>query len=220
MTDFDFILFDLDGTLTDSAPGITRSVQYALRGMGLPADDPDQFRSFIGPPLEESFRRYLHSDGATARQAVEKYREYYTRQGIFENSVHPGIPELLDALRGKGKLMAVATSKPTVFTECILDHFHLRKYFSVEVGSRMDGSRVEKKEIIAEVLSQARGMTWKLPVMVGDRMHDIIGAHLNRIPAVAVTWGYGSREELDLSQPEWTVNSVPELLALLTGGIV
>ncbi len=218
MIGFDLILFDLDGTLNDSAPGITRSVQYALREMGFRADDPEQFRLFIGPPLEESFRRYLKSDAATARQAVELYREYYTRQGIFENSVYPGIPELLESLRGEGKIPAVATSKPTPYTERILDHYHLREYFEIVVGSRLDGSRVEKREIIAEALARAKDMAWKRSVMVGDRMHDIIGAHLNHIPAIAVNWGYGSEEELRLSEPEYTVTSVRDLHTLLSGG--
>lgn len=220
MTAFDLILFDLDGTLTDSAPGITRSVQYALRSMNLPADDPAQFRSFIGPPLVESFRRYLKADEATALRAVDFYREYYARQGIFENSVYPGIPELLGTLRGAGKTLAVATSKPTIYTDRILDHYRLRDYFDVVAGASLDETRTGKREIIAEALAHTDQSLRASPIMVGDRMHDILGAHLNHIPVAAVTWGYAASGELELSRPDYVVSTVPDLRALLMGEVV
>lgn len=218
MTDFDLILFDLDGTLTDSAPGVTRAAQYGLKKMGFTVENPDDLLSFVGPPLIESFQNHMKSsDESVLLRTLEHYREYYARQGIFENSVFPGIPELLAALRETGKILAVATSKPTVYTERILDHYRLRDFFSIVVGCGMDGSRTGKGEVIAEVLSHAEMKRRSRPVMVGDRKYDIIGARENHIPVIAIGWGYGTREEFDRENPDYFAETIPDLLALLDG---
>jgi phosphoglycolate phosphatase len=217
MTTFDLILFDLDGTLTDSAPGVTRAAQYALNKMGFTVDDPDKLLSFVGPPLIKSFQGYMGSDETVLARALEHYREYYADQGIFENSVFSGIPEALAVLLEKGKTLAVATSKPTVYTDRILDHYRLRDFFTIVVGCDMDGSRTEKGEVIAEVLAHAEVKRLSCPVMVGDRKYDIIGARQNGIPVIAAGWGYGTREEFIREKPDYIADTIPDLLALLNG---
>lgn len=209
------VLFDLDGTLTDPKVGITRSIQYALRKRGRPVPDADSLESFIGPPLERSFRERFAMTPVEARQAVEDYREYFADKGLFENAVYPGIPELLESLRGRGVRLLVATSKPTVFAERILAHFALAGHFDQVVGSHLDGRRVEKQELIADALATLSGVTRERAVHVGDRRHDVEGAHANGIAAIAVGWGYGTREELEAARPTALAESVGALGRLL-----
>ena len=209
------VLFDLDGTLTDPKVGITRSIQHALRKRGRPVPDPDSLESLIGPPLEESFRTHFGMSPADARQAVGDYREYFADTGLFENAVYPGIPELLANLRGGGVRLAVATSKPTPFAERILAHFGLAPHFEQVVGSFLDGRREEKRELIADALVTLHGVDRERAAHVGDRRHDVLGARANGIRAIAVGWGYGTREELDAAQPNAIAESVTALGRLL-----
>ena len=146
----EIILFDLDGTLTDSAPGITRCVQYALRHFGIDEPDLKKLECFVGPPLKEMFMEYAGFSESQAEEAVAKYRERYTEKGIFENAVYEGIPELLQLCRDRGRVLGVASSKPQVFVEQILEHFDLRQYFEVVVGAELDGTRTDKAEVIEE----------------------------------------------------------------------
>lgn len=205
------ILFDLDGTLTDPQIGITKSVQYALRKMGINESDRNKLIPFIGPPLTTSFRDFYELDETQAWQAVQYYREYFSQTGIFENAVYPGIPELLAELRRAGKVLVVATSKPEVFARRILEHFHLMEFFSLVVGSQLNGSMVEKGEVIACVLNQLAPFPSQSVVMVGDRKHDIIGARQNNIEAIAVGYGYGTPEELQQAEPDFLATTVEEL---------
>jgi phosphoglycolate phosphatase len=209
------VLFDLDGTLTDPKLGITRSIQYALRKRGRHVPDADSLESLIGPPLEQSFRSHFGMAPADARRAVEDYREYFEETGLFENAVYPGIPELLARLRANGARLAVATSKPTVFAERILAHFALAEHFEHVVGSFLDGRRVEKHELIADALTTLGGVDRERAAHVGDRRHDVLGAHANGIRAIAVGWGYGTRDELDSAKPSAVVESVVALGRLL-----
>jgi phosphoglycolate phosphatase len=209
------VLFDLDGTLTDPKAGITRSIQHALRKRGRPVPDADSLEPWIGPPLEQSFRSHLGMTADDARRAVEDYREYFAETGLFENTVYPGIPELLARLGESGVRLAVATSKPTVFAERILRHFGLAEHFERVVGSFLDGRRVEKRELIAEALSTLDGVDRASAAHVGDRRHDVLGARANGIRAIAVGWGYGTREELDAAQPSALAESVVALGRLL-----
>ena len=209
------VLFDLDGTLTDPKLGITRSIQHALRKRGRSVPDADSLESLIGPPLEQSFRDRFGMTPGDARQAVADYREYFAEVGLFENAVYPGIPELLASLRARGVRLALATSKPTVFADRILQHFALARHFEGVVGSFLDGRRVEKRELIADALAALDGVTREEAAHVGDRRHDVEGARANRIAAIAVGYGYGSRAELEAAQPSALAESVAALGRLL-----
>lgn len=207
------ILFDLDGTLTESGIGITRCVQYALEKTGKPEPDLEKLLVFVGPPLMEQFMKYADLDEQTARQAVEYYRERYAVTGIFENAVYPGIPELLEELRQKGYRLAVASSKPEKYVKQILDYFQLTEYFHEIVGSEMNGNRTKKSQVIEETLRRL-GLSdnRKQVLMVGDREHDVIGARQAGMDCVAVSYGYGSMEELQGAEPLQIVDSAEELL--------
>lgn len=209
------VLFDLDGTLTDPKRGITRSIQYALRKRGIAPPDADALEPFIGPPLEQSFRERLGFAASDARRAVEDYREYFSLQGLYENEIYEGIPALLRDLRASGRSVCLATSKPTVFAERILEHFDLTKHFDLVVGSHLDGTRVDKSEIVATALAGISADSSGRAVMVGDREHDVQGARANGIDAIAVTYGYGSREELHAASPTSLAATVEELRLLL-----
>ena len=189
------IFFDLDGTLTDSGPGILASVAYALEKLGVAPPEREALRPFIGPPLLWSFGHFYGFDEAKSREAVRLYREYFTAGGMFENSVYPGIPEALERLRGAGFRLAVATSKPEEFSRQIIAHFGLEGYFEAICGATMDESRTEKAEVIRYALETV-GAAAEESLMVGDREHDVIGAKAVGVPCLGALWGYGSREEL------------------------
>lgn len=214
---YQIILFDLDGTVTDSGPGIMNSVQYALDKFGIGHQERAKLRRFVGPPLSDSFERFYGFSHAEALKAVEYYREYYSAGGIFENEVYEGMKETLQALKEDGRRIYLATSKPQVFSEQILEHFGLKDYFDGVVGSFLDGGRTDKAEIIAEVLHQA-GITAEKKsevLMVGDREYDMIGAHKQGIAAVGALYGYGSRDELEQAGADFIVESPKELLSLV-----
>lgn len=206
------ILFDLDGTLTESGEGIMKSVQYALEKMGRPESDLKKLRVFIGPPLLEQFMRYAGMSRREAEKAVSYYRERYSAVGIFENRPYPGIVETLEVLRADGFLLAVASSKPEKFVLQVLEYFHMENCFDEAVGSEMDGRRSKKADVIEEVLRRL-GMTEKRDqvIMVGDKEHDVIGAEEAGIPCVAVAYGYGTAEELKEAKPVKIVHTVEEL---------
>ena len=218
----DYVLFDLDGTLTDPKEGITKSVQYALAAFGIEEENLDNLEPFIGPPLKDSFMDFYGFDEEKAEQGIVKYRERFADTGIFENRIYDGIPLLIRKLKGNRKKIAVASSKPTVFVERILEHFEIRQYFDVVVGSELDGTRVKKEEVVEEALRQLYGENpeeledkKKRTVMVGDRKFDVDGAKAQGIRSVAVTYGYGKMDELRIAKPDDAVRSVEELEALL-----
>lgn len=191
-----YILFDLDGTLTESAPGIINSIKHTYEHYGITDYDEAELSKFVGPPLIESFMRYCGFSREKASEAVDVYREYFSTKGLFENAVYDGIPECLETLKSAGFTLAVATSKPQVFCERILEHFDLAKYFEVVKGIPLDGEDMTKAQVISQALD-ALGITNKSEsVMVGDRDYDVKGAKENGIPCVGVLYGYGSREEL------------------------
>jgi phosphoglycolate phosphatase len=210
------IFFDLDGTLTDPAEGITKSVQYALSTFGIVAE-LDELRSFIGPPLHHSFMAQYAFDEATARRAVEAYREYFGDQGIYQNRIFDGIPELLQRLRAERIALCVVTSKPTVYSEQIVRHFGLDGSFDAVVGPNLDLSNAEKTLLISQAMNRYAGQAAAGFVMIGDREHDIIGAVANGIDAIGVTYGAGSREELTSAGATHVVDTLAELEALLLG---
>lgn len=207
------ILFDLDGTLTQSGEGITKSVQYALEKLGKPEPDLKKLEVFVGPPLLQQFMKYAGLDEETAVKAVEYYRERYTDVGIFENRPYPGVEEMLEGLKRKGYILAVASSKPERFVHRILDHFQLTGYFQEIVGSEMNGGRTSKAEVIEEALSRLHMSGCRKDViMVGDKEHDVLGAREAGISCVAVSYGYGTEEELKNAAPLKTVHSAGEVL--------
>jgi len=208
---YDILLFDLDGTLTDPKIGITKSVNYALQKFGREVDDLDQLIPFIGPPLLDSFIQYCGLTDEQAYQAIGYYREYFSVTGLFENAVFPGIKLLLTELVRQQKRLFIATSKPTDFSERILAHFGLAAYFERVVGSNLDGTRVNKAEVIAAVLSEIPLTNRQQTVMIGDRLHDILGAKICGLDSIGVAYGYGGTQELSRAGATYIVNTVSEL---------
>lgn len=214
--DYKYILFDLDGTVTDPGIGITNSVMHALRKFGIIEEDRSRLYKFIGPPLADSFRQfYKFSEEETAR-GIEYYREYFTDKGIFENEVYEGMEELLAALNRQGRKLIIATSKPEVFAERILEHFHLDSYFSFVAGATMDEKRVKKAEVIAYALKSCGISDLSGVLMIGDRKHDVIGAHEAGVDVMGVLHGYGSREELEKAGADYIAENVEEIKKFLS----
>ena len=211
------VLFDLDGTLTDPRIGITGSVAYALAKFGISVDDPHRtLTPFIGPPLLESFEKYYGFSRDEARRALAYYREYFAPTGIFENTVYPGIPEALQELRATGRRLCVATSKPEVYARRILEHFSLDSCFDAVCGATLDETRVRKADVIAYAL-ETLGTEPDAAVMVGDRLHDIEGAHACGLPALGVTYGYGSRNELTAAGADALADTPADAVRVLLG---
>ena len=223
-----YILFDLDGTLTDSSEGITKSVQYALDKLGITENDEAVLKRYIGPPLDESFAKFHGLSREDALKAVNYYRERYKDTGIYENRLFDGIKELLSSLKKEGYITALATCKPEPFALKILEHFNLSKYFTVACGSNLDGTRKYKNEIIEEVFARLNRLEGNGElteavldemkadsIMVGDRKDDIYGAHNADIEAVGVRFGYAADGELEEAGADYIVNTVFELTALL-----
>lgn len=212
---YDWILFDLDGTLTDPGIGITNAVAHALRRFGLPVPEREKLYPFIGPPLTDSFMKYYGLTPEEADQAVVYYREHFRDIGIFENEVYPGIPEMLEQLLAAGKKLALATSKPEAFAKRIMDHFDLAKYFTFIGGAEFTGPRTKKGEVIAYVLESC-GITDKSRVlMVGDREHDVLGAKENGLACMGVLFGYGDLPELESAGAAYIAETVPEIAQLI-----
>ncbi|MBH0156468.1 HAD family hydrolase [Fictibacillus sp. 5RED26] len=211
MKNYEYILFDLDGTLSDPKEGITKSVQFALRRMGIAEENLDHLESFIGPPLQQSFQEFYSFNETQIRTAITYYRERFKDRGMYENTLYEHIPSLLQELKDNGHTVAVATSKPTVFAEEILKYFNICHYFDLIVGSNLDGTRTSKTEIIQHILHHYSDQPKETFIMIGDRKHDIIGAHNTGIDSIGVTYGYGSMEELTNAKPTSIVKTVSEL---------
>ena len=193
---FKYYLFDLDGTLTDPGIGITNSVMHALEKFGIHVSDREVLYPFIGPPLTDSFRKYYGFTEDQALEAVEYYREYFRADGIFENKVYAGIPEMLAELKKRGATVALATSKPYEFSVQILEHFDLRQYFDFIGAATMDGRVSRKSDVIKNLIGGLGDIDTEEVLMIGDRDQDVEGAKANDLRCLGVLWGYGSREEL------------------------
>ena len=210
------IFFDLDGTLTDPALGITNSVAYALSKFGIEVEDRKTLNRFIGPPLVDAFMEYYGFSKEDAEKALVFYREYFAPKGIFENAVIEGIPSLLEVLKKSGKKLYVATSKPEKFAVEILKHFSMDRYFDGIYGSTMDATRNKKDAVIAYALSMS-GARAADSIMVGDRHHDIDGAKANGMRSVGVLFGYGDREELKTAGADHIAEDIKQLQNILQG---
>ncbi|MSW80401.1 MAG: HAD hydrolase-like protein [Actinobacteria bacterium] len=214
------VLFDLDGTLTDAAPGIVSSLLYALDEMGIEHPDDATIATFLGPPLKDTFGGYFGMDEAGIDAAIAHYRVRYNDVGLFENEVYPGIPDLLARLTGAGFTLATSTSKPTVSATRILEHFSLAQHFTFIGGASLDSERNSKAEVIAHTLDELNALGTDTSAgsitMVGDRQHDVLGAAQFGIPAIGVLWGYGSRAELEGAGAVATADDVGHLGRLLS----
>lgn len=205
----------MDGTLTNSQLGITTCVAYALESFGIHTENPEELRKFIGPPLKESFVKYYNMTDGEGDRAVEKYRERFATVGLYENEVYAGIPELLQKLKAQGKTLLVATSKPTVYSDKILEHFGLKEYFSYIAGSELDGTRVNKAEVIQYALEQMKITESEKIVMIGDKEHDMIGAGICGVDSIGVLYGFGEREELENHGATYIAETVSDLEKIL-----
>lgn len=211
-----YLLFDLDGTLTDPKEGITNSVAYALRQYGI-IENPDDLLRFIGPPLHIGLMDWYGFEEKQAFEAVAHYRVFFADKGIYQNAVFEGAAEMLADLQKLGKTIVLATSKPEVYARQILEHFDLAKYFDHICGATLDGSRSIKADVITYALETAGVTDKSQAVMIGDRHHDIEGGIRNGLETVGVLFGYGSREELEAAGAHRIVPTLPELHALLKG---
>ena len=207
------VFFDLDGTITNSAPGITNSIIYARKKWGLePGTNADYYR-FIGPPMPQSYEEFWGFSHEDAVRFLEDYREYFSERGLFENEVYPGIMKLLEALRSAGKHLYIATTKPTGFSERIAERFGFARYFDMISGSSLTGDN-SKYAVIRKARDACRA-DMSDAVMVGDKSHDVEGAHEHGIPCIGVTWGFGGRDELEAAGADYIVDSADELRKLL-----
>jgi len=205
-----YILFDLDGTLTDPYDGIINSFQHAFAHFGIREDDPDKLRRFIGPPLRETFSEY-GIDPSQHEKAVSVYREHFGTAGLYENVLYDGIADLLEALTDRGYILAIASSKAEIYVKKIAEHFGIARYFSFIGGSEFDGRRSGKAEVIQYVLSSLGVYPTDEVYMIGDREHDIIGAKTCGITGVGVLYGYGDKAELEAAGTDYIVGDVAGL---------
>lgn len=225
MKRYKYILFDLDGTLTDSGPGIMNAARYALDSYGI-KEPVEVLRTFIGPPLDKTFMERYGFTREKAFEGIAKFREYYTDKGIYENSVYEGIPELLQRLKDDGRILAIASSKPLVQVHRVLSHFDIDKYFDVVMGCELDGTRSAKDEVIEEVLRQLTTVEDKEnplsvefikenTIMIGDRSYDAVGAKKMGLPCIGVLYGYGNSKEFEDAGAEAIAETVNELDEIL-----
>lgn len=215
--EYRYILFDLDGTITESAPGITNSVAYALEKMGLEAVDKEELKKFIGPPLMDSMQKYYGMTEEEAAQGVVYYREYYTEKGIFENSVYEGFMDSLKALRASGRTILMVTAKPEDYAKLIAEHFGFAEYFDGIYGASMDESRNKKADVIRYALHESgiENENLEKVLMVGDRNHDILGAKENGLDSMGVLYGYGSREELEEAGADYIAETTADIAEII-----
>ncbi len=212
---YKYILFDLDGTLTDPEIGITNGVMYALNKFGIEISDRKELHCFIGPPLVDAFMEYYGFSLEDSKKATAYYREFFRETGIYQNSVFEGVDELLKTLKNAGKTLILATSKPQEFAEIVLNYFDLMQYFDCVVGATFDGTLNYKSDVIRVALECGKVADINDAVMIGDRHHDIEGAKENNLKSIGVLYGFGDREELENSGADFIVKSPLDLLEIL-----
>ena len=208
----EIILYDLDGTITDSAHGITNSVMYALKKFGIEETDRTKLYKFIGPPLTESFEKFYGFTKEQSLDGVKYYREYYHDKGIYENRVFDGLDEVFKKINVVGKQAIVATSKPEKYAKIIIDHFHLTQYFACVAGMEMDGGRGTKAQVFTYALEKYDITDKSKVLMIGDREHDVIGAHENGLDCLGILYGFGSRKEFEEAGADYIRENVEDIL--------
>lgn len=206
-----YLLFDLDGTLTDPAIGITNAVMVALAHWDIYPATREELYPFIGPPLKDSFMKFYGFSEEQALEAIKQYRSHFSTIGLFENKVYNGVPEMLGKLKAAGKVLLLSTSKPEEFAKRILDKFELAQYFDGVYGSLLDNTRTKKAEVIAWALSQHGDPAPEDCLMIGDREHDVFGAAENGLKCAGVLYGYGDRPELESADAVHICETVKEL---------
>ena len=216
MSKYEYLFFDLDGTLTDSAEGITNCVEYALNKFGISVNDKSELNRFVGPPLVPAFMEFYGFSEQDAKQAVEYYRERFKDIGIFENRVYDGIPSLLATLKSKGYKTVIATSKPEQFATRIVDHFGLSDYFLLVAGATFDGKISTKQEVIEHAIRSLKIENFSDILMIGDRHHDVDGAKSLGIDSLGVLYGYGNRRELEEAGATYIAKSVSDIEDIIT----
>lgn len=214
---FDYYFFDLDGTLTNPALGITNSFKYALTELGLEIPSYETLCTYIGPPLVTTFKTFYKFNDEQAALGVKKYREYFAEKGLFENEVYDGIEDLLKFLKSKNKHLIVATSKPQVFSVKILEYFGLAKYFDFICGSNLDETRSKKGEVIAYALECCGNPDKSKVLMIGDREHDIFGAKENNLKSCGVLFGFGNRKEFEAAGADYIIEEISDLKQFCKG---
>lgn len=210
-----FVLFDLDGTVTDSSEGIVNSIKYSLQKMGKEESDMAKLKSYVGPSLKDTFMNNYFPEGDDYKTAIKFYREYYATKGIFENKLYEGIKEVLESINNDGGKVALATAKPTYFAKIILRHFGIYDQFETIIGSHLGGTRSSKKEIIFEVLDQFGFPESDNIFMIGDREYDIQGGQSHDLKTIGVKYGYGNKGELEAVKPDFTIAKPSEILDCL-----
>ena len=210
MQKIQYILFDLDGTLTDTSEGITKSVQYALRNVGI-NEERSNLLKFIGPPIMDSFRDFYNMNEEECSTAVRYYRERYSKEGLYEAVLYDDVVSVLKELKGRGKILAVATSKPEIFAVKICERFGLSQYFDCICGSGLDGSFYHKCDVINKALNALK-INPKEAIMVGDRKHDIIGANQCNMLSIGVRCGFSEKNELEDAGADYVVDNLSGLL--------
>ena len=213
---YKYILFDLDGTLTDPGIGITNAVMYALKKFNIEVPDRSELYKFIGPPLLESFEKFYGMSGEESQRALEYYREYFKPYGLYENTVYDGIEELLVALKAQDKKLILATSKPEPFAVEILRHFGLDKYFDFIAGATMDEKRVKKADVIAYALESCGITDLFSAIMIGDREHDVLGAKEVGLESIGVLYGYGDLPELESAGATYIAENPGDILKIVS----
>lgn len=211
------IIFDLDGTLTDSGPGIRNAVRHALKKYGIEENDKSKLNRFIGPPLHDSFTRFYGICPEEAEKGENYFREYYRDIGIFENSVYDGITDCLENLKKAGAKLYIATSKPDFMAEKVLSHFDLKKYFTSVCGADVENGIRTKTAVLGLLLKEHPGINGDVAVMVGDREHDIFGAADFDIKGIGVLWGYGSEQELEGAGASFVAKTPDDLCEYILG---
>lgn len=213
---YKYILFDLDGTLTNPEIGITNCVMYALEKFGIKENDRKKLHPFIGPPLTYSFQNFYGLSEEESKQAVAYYRERFSDKGLYENEIYDGVVEVLQHLKKQGKVIILATSKPEQYTIEILKHFQLDQYFDFVAGATMDGSRGEKADVIAYALEMSHIEDKTKAIMVGDRKYDILGAKENSLDSIGVLFGFGDYEELTKAGATYIAETVADILEYIS----
>jgi len=210
-TSFKYLLYDLDGTLTDSFEGIKNSILYALAKLDIEENNPEELICFVGPPLIDSMKNRYGMTDSTANEAVSLYREYFSEKGVYENRLYDGINEHLKTLSGAGKNIYLATSKPDKYASIILEHFNIRQYFKGIGAANIENNILHKEDVLTELFKNHSEIDKSRSVMIGDTKYDMAGARHHGIKAIGVTWGFGTREELNIEAPYRVVDSIKDL---------